>query len=161
MISLFVLFLFLGGAASAASATPINDLINYSSKYTGQTVTVEGEAIGEVLARGDYAWVNINDGTNAIGIWMKLADAQKIQVFGNYKNKGDTLRVTGLYSTNCTEHGGDVDIHAADMTIVKQGGPTPESISPAKIAITVFFVFIALAVGLFYKRVMSRSHRTE
>lgn len=83
--------------ANAEETIGINDLINNAETYDKQTVVVEGEAIGEVLERGDYAWVNINDGTNAIGIWMTETEAKTIETFGDYKHIGDTLKITGVF----------------------------------------------------------------
>lgn len=129
---------------SAASAIPINDLIEKSLEYDGQTVSVQGEAIGEVLERGDYAWVNISDGGNAIGIWMTFDDAEKIEFFGDYKNIGDTLLITGVFSRNCTEHGGEVDIHCSTLEILSPGHHVPEFVPSAKIMITTLLAVLAL-----------------
>ena len=85
----------LAGLAAAADVTAVNELVEHSLQWNGKTVAIEGEAIGEMLPRGDCAWVNVNDGTNAIGVWMPLADAKKIGVYGDYHHTGDTLRVTG------------------------------------------------------------------
>jgi hypothetical protein len=133
--------------ALAASAIPINDLVEESLEYDGQTVSVQGEAIGEVLERGEYAWVNINDGGNAIGIWMSLEDARKIEFFGDYRNSGDILLVTGVFSRNCVGHGGEVDIHCDKLEIISAGHHVVETVAPAKILIAlVLFTFAALAV---------------
>ena len=93
----------------AADAIEINTLIEKSQAFDGQTITVEGEAIGEAMLRGEYAWINISDNTNAIGVWLKSSDAQKITSFGGYRHKGDTVKISGTFSRNCIEHGGDVD----------------------------------------------------
>ena len=85
-----------------------------------------------MLPRGDHAWVNINDGTNAIGVWMTLADAKKISCYGDYHHTGDTLCVTGTFSRNCAEHGGDVDIHCAAMRIVNAGSTVAHPADGAK-----------------------------
>jgi hypothetical protein len=128
---------------SAASVIPINDLVEKSMEYDGQTVSIQGEAIGEVLERGEYAWVNISDGGNAIGIWMTLDDAEKIEFFGDYKNIGDTLLITGVFSRNCAEHGGEVDIHCGMLEILSPGHHVPESVPSAKIMITLFLTILA------------------
>jgi hypothetical protein len=137
-----VLFAF-SFSASAASAIPINDLAEKSLEYDGQMVCVQGEAIGEVLERGEYAWVNICDGGNAIGIWMTLDDAKKIGFFGDYKNIGDMILITGIFSRNCTEHGGEVDIHCGALEILSPGHHVPEPVSSVKIMITLFMVILA------------------
>jgi hypothetical protein len=137
----------------AAGTISINDLIENSIEYDSQTVTVEGEAIGEALERDGHAWVNINDGGNAIGIWMTLDDAGKIQNFGDYKNKGDIIRITGVFSRNCPQHGGDIDIHCRIFETVTVGQHISENVSFTKSVIAIcFFILAALALVYYFKR---------
>lgn len=149
LITIVAVF-FLAVSANAAATVKINDLIEKIAYYDGRQVTVEGEAIGEVLQRDEYAWVNINDGSNAIGIWLTADDAERISSFGDYKHVGDTLRITGVFSRNCTEHGGDVDIHCSRLDIVSKGYHKNEIIPRDKIiAASVLFV-VALTVTVVY-----------
>lgn len=130
--------------------TDINTLIENAKELDGQEVTVQGEAIGERMDRGDYSWVNINDGTNAIGIWLIKSDADKILNYGNYKYKGDTVKITGIFNRACTEHGGEADLHNDSIEIVKQGYQVTEQISSVKIITAIVLVLIALFNLLFY-----------
>jgi endonuclease YncB( thermonuclease family) len=75
--------------AKADSAVSINELVSDARVYDGLTVTINGEAVGESMKRGDYSWVNINDGTNAIGVWLSNEEADKITSYGDYKHIGD------------------------------------------------------------------------
>jgi hypothetical protein len=97
------------------------DLIDNSRQLDGKTVTYAGEVIGEVMARGDNAWVNVNDGVNAIGVWMPRAIAEQIQFGGNYKQRGDWVEITGVLHRACFEHGGDLDMHASYFKMVRPG----------------------------------------
>lgn len=138
----------------AAAAIEINTLIEKSQAFDGQTVTVEGEALGEAMLRGEYAWINISDNTNAIGVWLKASDAQKISVFGDYRHKGDTVKITGIFSRNCAEHGGDVDIHNQAMEIIEKGTNVPETITQTKInAASALFLFALLSAYIYWRRV--------
>jgi len=139
----------LAGLAAAADVTAVNELVDRSLQWNGKTVTIEGEAIGEMLPRGDCAWVNVNDGTNAIGVWMPLADAKKIGVYGDYHHTGDTLRVTGTFSRDCAEHGGDVDIHSVSVRLVKAGGEVEHPVSGGKKAAAAGLSAAALLAALF------------
>ena len=146
--------LFLCTQVSAADRTEINTLIEKSQAFDGQTVTVEGEALGEAMLRGEYAWINISDNTNAIGVWLKASDAQKISVFGDYRHKGDTVKITGIFSRNCAEHGGDVDIHNQAMEIIEKGTNVPETITQTKInAASALFLFALLSAYIYWRRV--------
>jgi len=135
-------------SVNAAQKISINDLINNTKAYDTQTVTVEGEAIGEALERGDHAWVNINDGSNAIGIWMTAADANAIKTYGDYKHIGDTLRVTGVFSRSCAEHGGDIDIHCSSIEIIKSGHDV--KIKTSNLEIIIAFILLCVAAALSY-----------
>ena len=117
----------------AADTSDINSLIENAKKLDGQKVTVQGEAIGERMDRGDYSWVNINDGTNAIGIWLSKNDAEKITYYGDYKHKGDTVKITGIFHRACIEHGGEADLHNNYIEIVEKGHFVEKQISPEKI----------------------------
>ncbi len=82
--------------------------------------------IGDVMPRGGNAWVNINDGNNALGIWMSASLAKEINYEGSYKSRGDTLEVTGIFHRACPEHGGDLDIHAQGLRKTANGRMTSE-----------------------------------
>jgi len=109
-------------AQAASAAVTSAELIEKAADYDGRTVTIEGEAVGSILPRGEYAWVNITDQNNsAIGIFMKASDAAQIKMLGCYGLTGDRIRVTGTFYRACAEHGGDLDIHAARVTLVSAG----------------------------------------
>lgn len=113
----------------------INDLIENGKELDKSNITISGEAIGEALERGDYTWININDGTNAIGIYMRTADAKQVNSYGGFKQTGDTLDIKGIFNRACKEHGGDMDIHASSVNVIKKGKSTPTNISFNKIVI--------------------------
>ncbi|MFA5092425.1 MAG: DNA-binding protein [Candidatus Omnitrophota bacterium] len=120
LINLFILGFFSLQHAWAQNLTS-NDLIQHTKKYDGKTVVYRGEAIGDVMGRGNFAWVNIHDGNNAIAIWVSSDLAKEIQFTGNYKTQGDILEVTGIFYRNCLEHGGDLDIHAQTLKKISAG----------------------------------------
>jgi len=151
LTTLFFL-LFLSTEVCAADVIEINTLIEKSQTFNGQTVNVEGEAIGEAMLRGEYAWINISDNTNAIGVWLKASDAQKITSFGDYRHKGDTVKITGIFSRNCTEHGGDVDIHSHSLEIIEKGYNKPEEIPQIKIQAALALSFFAFLTAYIYWR---------
>jgi hypothetical protein len=93
---------------SAGSLSSV-DLIERSEDFDGQIVTYEGEVVGDVMRRRDFAWVNVHDGKNAIGLWMRSSDALKIKHKGGYKHSGDRVRVRGVFNRACSQHGGDLD----------------------------------------------------
>jgi len=156
LILTVVAFFIFAGVAFGIETISINQLIENAKVMDGKTVVVQGEAIGEALERGNNAWVNINDGTNAIGIWLKLEDANKIKVFGDYLNIGDKVKVTGVFNRACVEHGGDMDIHAISIEVVENGYPVKEKVPSQKIAIGIILVVVTLMVTGFYFKIMKK-----
>lgn len=158
--TLMLVFILTGSFAlnvNAESVTDINDLIEKAKEYDGQEVTIQGEAIGESMKRGDYTWVNINDGTNAIGIWIESAKAEQIEFYGDYKHIGDTIKVTGTFYRACTEHGGEADVHSSSIEIVKIGNDVKEQISFEKIIYAVILALIAaLSMLVLNKKIQNR-----
>ncbi len=89
----------------------------------GTRVTFTGEVVSEALRDGeDRVWLNVLDGGVAIGVNMPAEMAEKVSVFGDHRNDGDVVRVTGVYNEACRTHGGDMDVHAETVDVLEQGG---------------------------------------
>lgn len=141
--------LLLGGTPLNAYAyeevVELNELINNSSLYDGKTVHVKGEVLLEALERKDYVWVNINDGTNAIGVVMPYEGVKKISQYGNYKQKGDTIEIEAVFHRSCIDHGGDMDLHFVKLISVTKGEPIVHEIGIKRIIIGILAI---IATGL-------------
>ena len=109
-----------------------SELINNAKEYDGKSVTYTGEVIGDVMLRGEFAWVNINDGDNALGVWMSASLAKEIKFTGNYKSRGDNLEIVGIFHRACLEHGGDLDIHAQALRKLGEGRVINQKFNPDK-----------------------------
>ncbi|MFA6358420.1 MAG: DNA-binding protein [Candidatus Omnitrophota bacterium] len=105
----------------SAQIVSSSGLINDAKDYDGKTVSYSGEIIGDIMIRKDYAWINVNDGKNAIGIWATKDLIKDLHYAGSYNAIGDSLEVTGIFHRSCLEHGGDLDIHAKTITKMKSG----------------------------------------
>ena len=117
-----ILLLLVPTAALAESqSVSSNDLIDHAKDYDGMTVIYEGEVLGDILYRGDYAWIAVYDGNNTIGCYVSKAQADQIVFVGGYGKRGDTVRVEGVFHRACAEHGGDLDIHASTVTVLSAG----------------------------------------
>jgi len=97
------------------------DLIGKAREYDGKSVVYSGEVIGDVMTRGNFVWVNVNDGFNAVGIYIPQALAKDVRTAGSYKKTGDVIEITGKFNRVCLEHGGDLDIHAENVKMVIPG----------------------------------------
>lgn len=155
-----VLGLILSVSLLKSPATTINYLVEHALTRDRQTVVLEAEAIGEVLERGENAWVNVNDGTNAIGIYMTAQQAKSIQNFGSYAQSGDWIRITGTFYRACPEHGGEMDIHAASVTILRDGQPLDHIVTGLKFVLTLMALSLALTL-IFIKRHLFRKKRVS
>lgn len=97
------------------------ELIEKAADWNGKTVHYCGEAVGDILYRGDYAWVNLSDGVNTISCFIPASEANKITLLGRYGAVGDTVELTGTFHRDCAEHGGDLDIHADALSVTVRG----------------------------------------
>lgn len=156
------------GCPAEATAADVSSttLIEKSAAYDGRTVTFTGEAVGEAMVRGDEVWLHLNDddyadgsiatgaapqGYNSgIAVVADTEDARVVTVFGDYRHQGDTVRISGVFNAACPEHGGDMDVHADEISVVRAGttlSHAPETSSFVLLAIA--FVAAASAVGAY------------
>lgn len=140
------------------------DLVEQPKQLDGMTVMFEGEVIGEAMVRGDMAWLHINDdayyvknveegaqlgGYNSgMAVWLPADLTEGIQYFGDYEHEGDIVQVEGIFNAACAEHGGDMDIHATRLDVLKQGHEVVDEVKPQKVVWAVVLAFIALALYL-------------
>lgn len=139
-----------------AQQTTSLDLLNNTKQYDGKTIDYKGEVIGDIMIRGDYAWLHVNDGTTAIGIWAPKAMVQDILYVGNYHEKGDIVEVSGIFHRSCLEHGGDLDIHASEIKKIIPGGPVIRPTSRRKAYFGACFLIL---VSVFYALKKYFQHR--
>jgi len=123
-----------------AQSISSSELINNAKQYDGKLITYSGEAIGDVMLRGEFAWVNINDGQNALGAWMSAALAREIEFTGNYKSRGDHLEIVGVFHRACPEHGGDLDIHARSLRKIGNGRIVKEKLNFDKASLSLILL---------------------
>lgn len=97
------------------------ELIERSKELDGQEVVYQGEVVGELMKRGGNFWANVNDGENAVGIWLDNSFLNLISFCGDYNTRGDWLEVKGIFNRACKMHGGDLDIHGLSVTKIREG----------------------------------------
>ena len=152
LIIIILLYFFMPTKINADTLS-INDLIIESKIYNNRIVKVRGESIGEELKRGNYSWININDTTNSIGIYMKKENAKKVKLYGGYNKLGDTIEVEGKYNKSCIEHSGDTDIHAINVKVIKDGIKIEPELPSYKVIIAIGLIMISFAVSsILYKK---------
>jgi len=135
LIILFLVFIPRGEKAAFAQSFSSSELIRNAREYDGKIIIYSGEVIGDVMSRGEFAWVNINDGENALGVWMSAVSAKEIKFKGNYKSRGDRLEIMGEFHRACFEHGGDLDIHVQSLRKIENGRMVKERINFDKVSL--------------------------
>jgi hypothetical protein len=131
-----------------------NELIEKSKELNGRKLNYKGELIAAVLNRGEYSWINLNDGSNAIGVWCKSSMLNGVKFAGNYNARGDVLEVNGVFNRACSAHNGELDIHADTVKIVRRGYFVPRAVDATKVNSSMaIFLLIILIVTIFRKRI--------
>lgn len=150
-----VLILCLLPASALAAGTEVTsgDLIDHARDYDGREVVFSGEVIGDIMVRGGHTWINVSDGNNsAIGVWAETGDMEGIGLAGRYDTRGDIVRVTGVFHRACAEHGGDLDIHADKVELVRKGYGISHPVDTLKVAVAVALFAAAVFAGFFIRR---------
>jgi hypothetical protein len=133
-------------ALATAQEVSSTDLIENALTLDGETVTYTGEVIGDILKRGDHTWLNLSDGSNAIGIWVDTEQLGDVSIPGRYEEHGDEVRITGVFHRACREHGGDMDIHAENLELLRAGASVPVGIPAGRLILAVFLTAADIAV---------------
>jgi len=154
------------------NGTEVNSasLVENANAWDGRIITFTGEAIGEAMARGKMAWIHLNDdaymwknieegaqlgGYNSgHAVWVLTDLAKKIRFFGDFKHEGDVVKIVGTFNAACPQHGGDMDIHASTLEIVRVGHPVHHVINTPRAMIA--WVLLILALILYRFRIIIR-----
>ncbi|MHB1135281.1 MAG: hypothetical protein ACYCXR_03655 [Coriobacteriia bacterium] len=159
------------GLPSAAEAADVSStaLIEEPAVWDGRVVTFTGEAVGEAMARGDEVWLHLNDdaytdGSIATGaepqgynsglpVVVAAQDAEIVTVFGDYRHQGDIVQISGIFNAACPEHGGDMDVHADKISVVRAGATLIHSpVTSSLVMLGISFVAAASAAGAYVIR---------
>jgi len=122
------------GVYGAYDKASIPDLIEKASMYEGRRIEIEGEVIGDKMARSDGVWVEVLADGAAIGVLLSPNDASGIAALGSYARIGDRVRIQGVFHRACPDHGGDLDVHAEHVAKLAEGHATPHAIVPARVS---------------------------
>lgn len=140
-------------ADSIAVKVVTKDLVDYSEVYEGRTVVLRGEVIGDIMRRGQFAWVNVHDKFNAVGVWVPAHLTEKIGYKGSYRYKGDIVEVQGIFKHADPQLGGDFCIRAEQLSIIEKGrylahppSATKINISLSMLVGTLFLLFLRLLI---------------
>ncbi len=126
-------------------AVHISRLVDDSYAFDGQTVTIEGEVIGDIMQRDAHAWVTVLEGGAAVGLWVDNSILPAKLTAGRYERQGDRVRATGVMHRACREHGGDFDIHSVAFELLAEGHPTEHPVSLIRILAAILLCSAGIA----------------
>ncbi|MEA4887931.1 MAG: hypothetical protein VB070_00485 [Clostridiaceae bacterium] len=129
-------------------------LIEQAKALNGQDVSCQGEVIGDIMPRQDHYWINVLNNGTAVGIWITAEQRSLIGLAGRYGIQGDEVKIIGRFNRACSEHGGDLDIHAHSIEIVSKGYYIPQKLNITRLIIAAGFFILAV-----YGLIMLMKHR--
>lgn len=164
--------------AVADDTVTTTQLIDDMKKYDGEVVSIQGEAVGDLLLRGHFAWITVNDdrysnrsieeggelvgmSNSGIGIWVSADDGRRVAVYGGYKYKGSIVRVTGVFHRACEQHGGDTDIHADSVEVVTMGYPFSRPFKWLELLTIIILSCAALVLWRLLRTRLKKEHAEE
>lgn len=155
-----IIFFLLGcatfGYAQESMRVNSQQLIDQAVKIDGKTVIFKGEVIGDIMRRRGYAWFNVEDENNAIGIWAPLELIKTIGQAGDYQHKGGIVEVEGKFVRADKQLGGELCIRAQKIKVLKEGYRIFHVVKPAKVETTLALAVMALC--LFLLSVVFKKH---
>ena len=129
-----------GTAARADDGIRVSseELIENSDFYDRMKVIYTGEVVGDILGRGEYCWITVNDdhygrkpickyeelkgGNTGMGVYCRSDMLEEVTWVGSYRNVGDLIKVTGVFYKASPRHGGDTMIEAEEISVIRKGG---------------------------------------
>ncbi|MFA5852757.1 MAG: hypothetical protein WC820_08650 [Spirochaetales bacterium] len=127
-------------------------LIDNAKAYDERQVEIAGELIGDVMVRGDYAWISILDDGTAISAWIEKSMLPSDANIGNYARNGDIVRLRGIFHRACPEHGGDLDIHAKTLELVSKGASVNHPVDTSVVVISLTLLVIGVILVTAWRR---------
>lgn len=140
-----------------------SELYDCPDVFDGVRVGYRGEVVGEVLVRGDEAWVQLNDdvyagdigplpahrdfrgGNAGIGVRIDAETAHAITHVGGPNTRGDIIELTGLFRRVDEVTSEVTVIEAATADIVVRGVPFDRPLRPDR-AVVAAVLFVLLGV---------------
>lgn len=137
---------------SGYEEVPLRELLGKSYFYDGKKIEIEAEVL-EILRRKKECWLNVYSEGVSLGVWVKGCKLPLIRSLGSYQTEGDLLRIKGVFFSSCPEHRGERDLHAQEISLIREGRIRKEMVPLWKKGLVLFlgfFFFSVLALYFYY-----------
>lgn len=163
----------LGDASVAAAGSSVSvsvvDLVERAVDYAGQTVTVEGELVGDYGVRsGQWMWTQLNGDSYVasplreggsvstanigVGVRMPVDAARNLDPPGGYRHRGPVVRITGVWRYHDPSRAGETYLDVTSLTVMEPGRRLSEDTAPLSIVVGVLLLVAAGGMGLLWRR---------
>ena len=139
----------------------MKSLLGASYRLDGKTVRFTGVATGAALAADDgHVWICVKSAGRSIGVLVDADQAAQVTHFTDYTNEGDDIVVEGTFNRACAEHAGELEVHAANISVEAQGGPVERPVPGVRLVVAVVLALLALAATIACQVVLRRTGRS-
>ncbi|MEA4883961.1 MAG: hypothetical protein VB144_09980 [Clostridia bacterium] len=140
-----------GAEAGSAKRVRVLDLIEHAKELDGAIVEIQGELVGDMMLRGETAWINVSDDGVVCGVWgPALLFGEVNRSGGCYKRTGDVVRVMGVFRRADPEQGGELAVKAQDIQVASPAAPAAKPVDAVRIRGAAMWAGAAIALGLVF-----------
>lgn len=128
----------------------LKSLVDNPEEYDQKIISLQAELIGEPLTTDTGTWFNLGANDYNIGVFLNQKEVlEKVNHWGSYKEKGDIVRIKGVFYKNCPLHN-QRGIHLIDLSVKEQGQEVKHKISQQKRKFAFISLIICLTIGIIY-----------
>ena len=149
----FIILILLFSLCSSLKAEDVREisigqLIKMAKEFDGKTVIIKGEVIGDIMPRGNWAWLNIEDKEGTVGVWLPKTMTSIISFKGDYKHKGDLIAVEGKFQRADSELNGELCVRAQRIEVLQRGEKALRLFRPERIKTALWLSFLVFGLGV-------------
>ncbi|MDD4028956.1 MAG: hypothetical protein PHI40_00590 [Caldisericia bacterium] len=130
----------------------VAELITFPSLYDEKEILFHGEAIGQIMRRGEYCWLNVKDTDgNSLGCWMPVHFSEGIVHLGKYRIQGDLLLLKGIFHSAREDHGGETELEVNDIVLLEKGKRIPPEEVSYPFVYSIFILVLGILAFMVYQ----------
>ncbi|MFH1519822.1 MAG: hypothetical protein ABIE75_04535 [Candidatus Omnitrophota bacterium] len=134
----------------SVQASVLDAALTSPQEFSGQSITIEGEVVGEPLKDSQGVWINIVSGSKQIGVFSSDKNiVDLITYWGSYRYRGDYLQIKGVFYKDCPVHQIS-DLHLEVLRVVQEGQRREFTVSAQKKRLAMILSIICLTTAAIY-----------